>query len=325
MNRIIKNYIKTIVVCLVSMLFVTSCKPIDIPNPVVEVDEWSKGMVMIIVAEEKNAFEKAFNKDVWSLKSSTNFESYDNYIIANVKEYVQKLMTVNLMLENSSVGPNTEERVLLENCAKEYYGNLTKGDKEFINCTEQEVFKLYIEYFKATNIANMLIQGADDEISVSEAKVIEVEQIKVDNLEEANEIKNKLMQKGAAFSYYAKQYSKDPITTYEVERGSLMASHFPELFYLNTGDISDVIEYNGSYYIFKCKNGYKERETLRRRDDIIKAIRQKAFDEQFNKFQVDHKIYLKAPYWDDIKLSIENDCTVNNFFTIYNKYFAESN
>ncbi|MDO5563755.1 MAG: peptidylprolyl isomerase [Eubacteriales bacterium] len=319
--KFVKKLLFIINILIVSIT-ASSCTGVEIPNPVIQVNEWSKGMVMILVAEEKNAFENSFGKDIWSLSGTEEGTTYEDYIIQNIKECVVKIMTTNLIFTSDQIAASADDKKKIEEVSKEYYNSLTEDDLSYIGCTEEDVQNLYNEYYKAYKTSEILIQGANDDISVSEAKVIEVEQIKLKTLEEANDIREKVGSKGVSFSYYAKQYSEDIVTTYQIQRGDEMSTLFPEVFYLNTGEISDVLSSQGYYYIFKCTNGYKEEETKRRREDLIKAIRQIAFDEQYDKFKENHLIYLKEQYWKEISISVENNCKANNFISLFDKYFG---
>ena len=64
-----------------------------------------------------------------------------------------------------------------------YYEGLTEGDLNYIQVSKQEVEHLYEKYYMANKLVNELTKEVDLEISDSEAKVIDLQQIVLDSLE----------------------------------------------------------------------------------------------------------------------------------------------
>ena len=92
-----KNFFKNLISVILIIIFTTSCVGVKISDTsYVLVPEFTKGMSMILIAEEKNKFESNFGSDVWKIKSGSGDSNFKDYIVGCVKTYVEKLMTLRL-------------------------------------------------------------------------------------------------------------------------------------------------------------------------------------------------------------------------------------
>ena len=306
------------------IILITSCAGVKISDTnYVLVPEFTKGMSMILVAEEKNKFESNFGSDVWKIKSGSGDSNFKDYIVGCVKTYVEKLLTLKLFAETYNISLSTRDREWINNASDEYYKSLTEMDLDYINCSFEDVKNLYTVYRLANLSIDSMTRNSDVELSISEAKVVSVEYMVLSSEEKAKEIKELLKVKNASFAYYASSNSEETNFNMIIKRGDKMSSIFPEVFYLATGDVSDVLTYQNKYYLFKCTNDYMEKETLLRKQKILKDLKNKEFNEQFLVFQENHNVKSNSSYWNDIDLSLGVGCRVQKFYEIYDKYFLE--
>ena len=318
-----KKYLK-IFIYLIIVLVNVSCAGVKISNSSsVLTPEFSRGMVMILVAEEKNKFESNFTSDVWKIKSGTGDSNFKDYIVGCVKEYVEKLMTLKLFADNYNISLSTRDREFINNASDEYYQNLSEMDLDFIMCSYEDVKNLYTNYRIANLAVDSMTRNSDIELSISESKVVSVEYMVLNSKEKADEIRELLNVKNSSFAYYATSNSVNDDIKMIIKRGDRMSSIFPQVFYLATGDVSDVLMYQNQYYIFKCTNDYMEKETNERKQEIIRDIKNKEFEHQFNAFSETHNVKSNSSYWNSIDLSLGVGCRVQKFYEIYDKYFSE--
>ena len=317
---------REIILILVLMITLSSCKGIEFEDSSFShATELTKGEAMILIADEKNNYENKFGHEVWKLKSGDGRQDFKSYVVIKVKEFVEDIMLYNLVAKDLGVDISDEEMKTIREASDEYYNNLTIGDKKFIEATYDDVVNLFTKF----RIANLLVaeftKNEDIELSISETKVISVQYIEFEDKESAETIKEKLNQKNANFSYYAKTYTKDENNNIDmiVKRGDEISIRFPEIFFLADGEVSDVLSYRGRYYIFKCINDYLEEETENRRVEILDKLRSDGFNENFKSYKNLYNVKSAADYWNNIDLSNGEDCKVMNFYKTYNEYFKQ--
>lgn len=301
-----------------------SCKGIEVTGTVyVSAPEFSREMSMMLIVEEKNKYEEMFGQDIWKIKSGKGDVFFKDYVVSNVKKFVEKLMALNLLASERGVYLSNKDKELVNEAANEYMNSLTNEDIEYIGCDIEDVVNMYSNYKIANTVIDDMTKNSNVELSISEAKVIKVNYMTLPTEEKAKEIRELLNVRGASFEYYANSYGEESGIDLIIKRGDNLSSIFPEVFYLATGQVSDVLYYQNKYYLFKCTSDYLEKETNDRKKEILVDLKNKEFDEQFDTFTEQHDVKSNATYWNEIDLSEGVNCKVRIFYTIYDKYFSE--
>ena len=321
-NRIIKilisSYLLIFVLC--------ACRGIQIQNSKqASIEEFTKGQVMIFVKEEKNKYETAFGKEVWNIKSDTGNQTYKDYVLSNVKKYIESLMVLNLYTQDNGISLSSQELTQIDNATDEYYASLNDNDLSYMECSREDIEQMFIDYRLATLAIDQMTKNSDIELSISETKVIETNYIVLNNRETAEKILEGIKGKGANFSYYANTYTMEENKNIQkiISRGDDMSVIFPEVFYLASGEVSDILEHQNRFYIFKCISDYKEKESKERRIKILSLLKNKEFNEQYLNYYESNKILLGASYWKDIDMSSGDNLSNISFYDIYEKHFGE--
>ena len=109
-----------------------------------------------------------------------------------------------------------------------------------------------------------------------------------------------------------------------IKRGDELSTRFPELFYMNKGQTSGVLQFKNRYYIFKCVDDYLEDETEERRIEVLKVMKNNEFKANFKKYDEQYNIKSNSTYWKNINLKDGLDCDAENFENIYYKYFPKN-
>lgn len=321
----IKKLIYKNIICILLILFLlSSCQGIKIKDSKVSsATEFTLGQSMILVAEEKNKYESRFGSQIWNLKSGSGDLNFKDYIVSNVKKFVEKIMTIKLMSKSLGINLTSKDKENLELATNDYINSMNNDDLSFINCSYDDVYNLYNDYRIVNQAISLMTKNSDIELSISEAKVIQVEYMVFDDKDKAEEVRKLVQVKNARFSYYASAYSKDSNYSLIIKRGDEMSTLFPEVFYLSNGDISEVLESDGQYYVFKCIKDYLEKETNERKNEILRGIKNREFNEQYGVFEEDNYVKSNSSYWNSIDLAKGNNCKIRCFYDIYNKYFTE--
>ena len=301
-----------------------SCKGIEFENQkVANAKELQLGEVMVFVAEEKNKYENKFNSQVWSLKNGDGTTYFKDYVVYTVKKFVEKIMKLKLTAADLNVVVSPKDDEILKEASREYFAALTFGDLEFMGCNEDDVYNAFKDYHIARLVVDNLSKNASTEISISEAKVISVQYIVLNDRELAYKTAEDVRAKGASFAYFAKTRSVDTNINMLIKRGDEYSVRFPELFYMTSGQISEVFPYRNQYYIFRCVSDYLPDETENRRLEILRSMKNNEFEENFERFEEKYRVKSNSSYWKEIDLSLGADCSINQFEDIYYKYFPK--
>lgn len=319
---------KRVLIIILNLLLVfsiLSCKGIEFENQkIAKAEEFSKGEAMIFVAEEKNKYENRFGESIWDLKSGDGNLYFRDYVVSITKNFIETLMTLKLTAGDLNIILSTTDEEKLKHASAEYFQSLTHSDLDFINCDEIDAYNAFKDYHVARLVVDNLSKNASTELSVSEAKVIKVQYMVFEQKETAEKLIELLKAKGANFAYYAKTRSLDTEIEMIIKRGDELSTRFPELFYMNTGQTSDILQFKNKYYIFKCVNDYLEDETEDRRIELLKVMKNNEFKENFKKYDEQYKIRSNSSYWKNINLKDGLKCDAENFEEIYYKYFPKN-
>ncbi|MBQ2205244.1 MAG: hypothetical protein II411_05070 [Lachnospiraceae bacterium] len=321
MNKVIFK-ICLIVIALFSL---TSCRGIEFENQkIAKAEEFSKAEAMIFVAEEKNKYENRFGAAIWNLKSGDGNLSFKDYVVSNVKKFVEKMMELKLVSEDLNITISNQDDEKIKKLAHEYFDELTMDDIDYINCNIDDVEKAYRDYHLSRLVIDNLTKKAGTELSISEAKVIRVQYIVMEDKNLADKTIEDLKAKGANFSYFAKTRSIETNIDMIIKRGDENSTRFPELFYLSDGQVSSILQYKNMYYIFKCVEDYMVEETEDRRLEILKAMKNDEYNENIKKYEEEYNLRSNSTYWKDINLSNGSRCKIYKFEEMYYKYFPRT-
>lgn len=321
----IKNRLKSISILLIWSILLTSCKGVKIASAVTtSMQEYSKEKSMILVAEEKNKYENRYGHDIWKLKSGDGLQNFSDLIVFNVKKYIESIITINLMGDKYNVIINNEDMDKIDQLSNEYFDLLSDGDKNFMGCDISDVKELYKDFHKARLTIDHVTKNANIELSISESKVIKVQYIQFDDYDTAYMVSTKSQARGANFAYFAKQYTKANGNIERIAmRGDDFSKPFPEIFYLGTGQMSEILKYEDKWYLFKCIDDYMIDETNQRKEDILKQLKENAFYKEYDKFALENPVKLKSDFWQEINISEGGDSTTDRFYDMYYTYFPK--
>lgn len=305
------------------MALLTGCKAeIPIVSEITETKAYTLPQSMIIVATERNRYQKIYTSQIWGVKlpGDRNFETY---LVDQVKEFLHEMKMMNLLAMEKGVTLTSVEKEDVRKASDEYFASLTEDDIAYMGITQDDVRTMYGEYLLSNKVVTELTKDMNLEISDSEAKVITVDQIVLTDKAEADEILSKATEEGADFSALAREYSKDTVMERHIGRGEAPGPYEDAAFALLKDEISPVVEENGMYYIIKCVNDYDENATQERKSGLYRKRKKEAFDQIYSRFKEENPVTFSDEIWKDVKFSKEDKTTTTNFFEIYKKYFND--
>ena len=285
-----------------------------------ENQDYPKAQAMIVVATERNRYEKTYTDQIWdvTLENGQTFETY----LDQVQNFLKDLKTMNLLARDQEISLTSAEKDQIHQLSESYFNSLTSGDLAYMGITEEDVETMYQQYYIANKAVGQLTEEIELEVSDSDAKVIEVLQIQVSDQEAAQKIYERVTDGNEDFRTVAKEVSEDTEIDRKIGRGEYAAALETAAFELENGQISPVTEYNGNYYIFQCVNDYDVEATQERKTRLYETRKNQAFRQIYSSFQQENKVNFSDEMWSDIHFDANDQTETDNFFTLYQEKFG---
>lgn len=277
---------------------------------------------MVILATERNQYQQIYTSQIWGVDLPDG-QTFETYLVDQVKEFLQEMKMMNLLARNKGVTLTSAEKEEVRKASEEYFDSLTADDISYMGATKEDVRTMYEEYYLSNKVVDELTKDMNLEISDSEAKVIVVEQIVMSDGTEAGDVLLQAGAEGADFSALAREYSEDGTIERQVGRGENPGPYEDAAFSLSAGQISQVVEDKGKYYIIRCVNDYDEDATQERKSGLYRKRKKEVFDQIYSQFKNENPVTFSNEIWKDVKFSKDDRTTTTNFFEIYKKYFSD--
>lgn len=279
--------------------------------------------VMLVVATEKNRYEQIYTSQIWDVAVYEDGTTFQEYLLEQVKQFTVDLKRICAMAQEYGISLDNGEMEQLRRLSQDYFSQLTDADRAYTGAGQEDVLNFYQDYYLACKTVDELTENADLEISDNEAKVVEVSQVVVDNEFLAREAWQEARAEGADFDTVARANSMDGEIHKKIVRGELPASMETVVFAMNQGEISEIMEDNGRFYFFYCKNPYDQEATLERKKEMMLLRKDKAFREYYDAFLEEYLVTVSGRVWQDIHCITEENTTTVNLFELYEEYFPD--
>lgn len=279
--------------------------------------------IMLVVATERNRYEQIYTSQIWDIAVVEDGTTFQEYLLEQIKQFMVDLKRIGAMAQEYGITLDNGEMEQLRRLAQDYYSQLTEADKAYTGAGSDDVLNLYQEYYLACKTVDVLTKNADLEISDNEAKVVEVSQIVLDNEFNAREVWQAVRSEGADFDAIARANSTDEQIRREIVRGELSAGMEETVFAMNQGEISEIMEDNGRFYLFSCHNPYDQEATLARKEEMMLLRKDSVFHEYYDAFLEDNLVTVSGRVWQDVSFVTQENTTTTNLFELYQEYFPD--
>ncbi len=278
---------------------------------------------MLVVATERNRYEQIYTSQIWDIAVVEDGTTFQEYLLEQIKQFMVDLKRIGAMAQEYGITLDNGEMEQLRRLAQDYYSQLTEADKAYTGAGSDDVLNLYQEYYLACKTVDVLTKNADLEISDNEAKVVEVSQIVLDNEFNAREVWQAVRSEGADFDAIARANSTEEQIRREIVRGELSAGMEEAVFAMNQGEISEIMEDNGRFYLFYCHNPYDQEATLARKEEMMLLRKDSVFHEYYDAFLEDNLVTVSGRVWQDVSFVTQENTTTTNLFELYQEYFPD--
>ena len=283
------------------------------------VEGYTDAQIMLVAVTERNRYNKIYTGQIWGIQVDREGTTFQEHLLGEGRHFLEEVKTMNRMADQEAITLTNQEQERLRELTEDYYGSLTETDRSYIGVSQEEVYQLYSDYYRAEKLVNELTKDVDLEISDSEAKVIRVQEIQIRSHEEAQRINTQAMTEGVDFSSLARAVSEAEEIERSVGRGERSKEYEEAAFMLTEGEISPIIRDGDWFFIVKCLDEYDEEATLDRKEKLALNRKNQVFRSIYEPFAAENQVDLDEDVWDKISFS-EDGTATSDFFEWYTDY-----
>lgn len=273
---------------------------------------------MIYVMDYKQQYESAYGVEMW--EHDFGGETLEEYVKGNIIAQLAYIKAVTLLAKEQKVTLSDTEEEQVAEAASEYYDALNEEQIAYMKVEKSDVEALYTAHVLSEKVYSEITKDVNTEVSDDEARIIVVQQIRLDSLDNANIVKARL-EEGKDFGTVAAAYNQDTQTTVTLARGEKEAAYEEAAYALENDQISDVIETSDGYYILKCVNNFDRDATESNKETLVKKRRDEKFREVYEAMMADTPSEFNKHKWSKVHFADYSGDAAPNFMTIYSKYF----
>ncbi len=276
----------------------------------------------IILMSYQKDYSSFYGIDMWSGEYEDG-NSLEDYVKELAISQLAQVYTLDIIAGEQEFVLSEEETAETEAAAKEFMEGLDDAEQEYLGVSEGDVQNLYERYLLAEKLYTSLTESVSSEVSDDEARVMDMKQICVSDEDTADEIVSRLAS-GADFSAMAEDYNESSVTDLHVTRTTYDTEVSDQLFALGTGDFSNVISMDGSYYIFYCVNTFNETLTQENKESVLTRRMEDAVNSVYTSYTNQLDSELNEKVWGDVRVDTSLPLEGSSFLEIYNEYFGSS-
>ena len=277
--------------------------------------EYGKAETMVIVTTERLRYEELYTDKIWDTVVDESGTTFEETLLSQIHDFLKELKTMSRMADEEKVTLSGKERELAKQAAAQYMKEL-KNAGESSEIDKDVVESLYEDYWKTEKLVETLTGSVNLEVSDSEAKVITVDEIVLSDKDQADEALKKVQMEGTDFMTVAKGVSEDQEIEKKISRGLRPEAYEKAAYVLATGEISDVIEADGKYYILRCVNDYDEAATKVRKEEMVREKRNEVFYETYSEYASKVHLAKDDSLWKNLSIT-DGERTSADFFEIF--------
>jgi foldase protein PrsA len=300
-----------------------------------------KNELMVYLVTVQNQYESVYGEEIWnaSLDGVTLEDNVKDTVLARIAQ----IKTMSLLAKENNVELDEDELAKADSAAEEYFNSLNDTEKNTLDINKNTLVKMYSEYALADKVYREIIKDINPEISDDEARIIKVQHIffsttmkdgsgkRVDYTErekqsvydKAENVREMALSGEYSFEDLASRYSDDSSITLSFGKGEMEEAVENAAFNLETDEISEIVEGDTGYHIFKCISTFDREETDANKLVIVEKRKDEVFGQKYDTFVNTLVKNLNEKLWDEITLVHDENVDTSDFFEIYDRYFGQ--
>lgn len=285
-------------------------------------EKCSEAEAKMILLSLQKSYSSLYGIDMWERDYSEGC-SLEEYVRDLTVSQLAEVYTLDTIAGEQEFALTEEEQEQVADAAKEYYDGLSDAEKDYLNVDESEVESLFARYLLADRLYGSLTEDVTQEVSDDEARVMDVAQICMSDSDTAESVKQQL-NSGADFTTLASSYNEADALNRSVTRTTFSSSVTDALFSLDTGAHSDILEEDGSYYIFYCVNSFNESMTEQNKASVLEQRMEDLVNHTYASYADSLDSSLNDDVWSQVELDVSLKLDSASFLEVYESYFGEA-
>lgn len=275
--------------------------------------------IMVIAMTEKNRYEAVCTEQIWDVSVGEEGENFEDYLIKEIRTFMEEMRIMNLLAKERGISLSAQERSAMSGAAQKYFDSLTEEDRAHMNVTQEQVQRVYEDYFLAEKLVDALTGGVELEVSDSEARVMQLLQAEADSRTAAENLAERLTGENVDFQACAEEEGLT-VTERTLGRGEESGAFEEAAFSLTDGKASGVLEREGRFYVLYCVEDYDAEATDARKARIYEERRRRAFQDIYNAYRETISLTYSGNPWEELTLNGGEYAEAADFFEIYSEY-----
>lgn len=275
---------------------------------------------MIYVMDYQAEYEGTYGVEMW--EHDFGGVTLEEYVKDTIVSQLASMKAVTLLAEEYEVSLNDTEKEKVEKAAKEYFEGLSEEAVSYMGLKLEDAKKLYETHVLSQKVYEEITKDVNTEVSDDEARIITVQQIRLESMEDAESVKAKL-DEGKEFMTMASVYSRDSQITYTFGRGEKAAAYEEAAFELENEEISGILELEDGYYILKCTNNFDREATEANKVTMLEKRRDEIFSKVYAELIANTPSEFNTRIWEKVHFEDWTGEFQVNFLEIYKEYFGE--
>lgn len=293
--------------------------------------------MLVYLTDVQNQYEGVYGEGVW--EAELNGVTLEDNIKDTVLARLSQVKALYLMSISKGVTLDDNEISNVSRCATEYFNKLTDEQVEYLGITQEKLVGIYTEYALSEKVVQFLIEDINPEISDDEARSVEVlcmyfptgvtdgagnfvsyEQSDKSRIFDLAYAAKQRLDAGESFDIVAAEYVSTDSINKTFSRGVMAPEIEAAVFDLSKGEISQIIQTEAGYYIFKCISPLDREKTDANKLKLVDERRQQTIEDEYETFVDGLLKNLNHELWDELTLdkSMKIDA---GFFATYENVF----
>ncbi len=271
----------------------------------------------VLLTNYQNIYASLYGINLW--EHDFGDDRLETYVKDLTISRLANVIAMDFLAESHEISLTDDEKAQALAAAEEYYDSLNDVEKEYMGVKQGDIETLYLRYGLANKLYAQLTGGVDDEVSDDEARIMEAQQIIVQDEEAAKQIQQQL-EEGADFLSVANTVSEATVAEVTFGREDVPKEVEKVAFSMEDGDVSDAIKTGKGYYFIKCVNHYDQEKTDDNKSVILEKRRKEAFDDVYREYSDTLSSEFNEELWDSVHVEVKKEIATDSFFEVYEKY-----
>ncbi len=274
----------------------------------------------IILMNYQKEYSSLYGMDLWSADTAARVK-LEEYVRNITLSRLAEVYTLDIIAQKRELSLSGSDKGKAEQAAKEYYQGLTQEEKDYIGADEADVERLFERYLLAGKLFEDVTSDVNREVSDNEACVMEVQQVKITQKEDADEIYAKLRD-GADLYSLPSAYKDVDVEDRTITRTTFGPDYEENLFSMETGQYSGIIRMEDGYYIFYCVNAFNPELTDKNKENVLSQRLQDALEDVYLSYADHLSSSVNEKEWDEIAADPQLSLSGPSFMEVYRSYFG---